>query len=1098
MATNPQSKPNGMFAPPTREELSAPPAGMFAPPREEELFAPPRKEELLPQSAKTEAPPPPEMLREEDFQRIGKEFGVSPNELRSLAPYYGVRVGPSTLSEAAEVGAKSAAGTLGRTAGFGLPQHIYKKLQSEPMRKALDELNRISREQQSFGELAGEIAMPGGAIASTAKKAAPRIIGAATTGGLYGLTGSEEGKETEAAGKGALIGTGLGSGLELFGAALRKLSPSKIESQLAEQQARTGQIDIGKGAEEVAARTEKSENLLDDLIFRQKESLSRADIDVLMKEQIGEDSVARYMDPMSEEGSWIRRRIEGPVTEQSIRGALVDDLLDTRARDFAQDLTGKLPKTGEEALGDIQKFASRQGEEATSNRYRDYLQSKQAEKYLSETGARAVDEPTFFGKALNFLSDNQFVFRNIDDRFGTKLEETVRDLNKSFNRSTFALQKFRNDYDQVFQVARKNGSDDAVVGTDKLYRAMDSGNLAGLSDAEKQTVGEFTKYFAQVRDFVNGLVKEKDPRIAPLSIPKHENYVPHMLKSTPELVSALEKKLDQVLLEASQQAGKKISDLSQLNPQQYRALATTEDMKDLIRAVNLFDEKEIAGAADLSSKLKQMMYSREGNVALESAARAALERKGEIPNFLRETNLYKLARRYTDNTLRHLYLRNGIDKLRYQAKSLQKAGADADATYVNNLIRDILGVRKGTAAEAMLRTRINASRKLDSLIEKYGKDSVRGHALTLVKSFPDMLSFTTRQIYPNVLGYWNLRAAIQNATSAITKVAPELGGAYGYTTTLRGAVYTLGNIRRLIQKAEQLGNVPAEFVRKGERAIAEGVARSAGVQLSRDALEAVGKAGMKLYQWVENFNRALALGVGEVMARDLARGSNLALGSLRKFPRPVQKAVLDNRGNPEAAAEILGKYLNDTTQYNYNKISMSEFGRTMGPFFSTFSKWPTATVGDILYEMRDKGVLGSIPRNMEKYIAPFVLLQSLDYLLGERIGDLESLTPEQKKLLGSAGLSQSAPIGSVAAIAKGEIFTPPFVDALVQAFVVPVIEGDVGKLEKGAGALVGSYVPGAGILRFVTDDLVTYLTGERPEGSNFIERTVEGAERITK
>lgn len=1105
MDTNQQ---NNIFAPPQKNELSGD-AGMFAPPRQDELFAPPKPSELK-QAPKPEDTPPPEMLKDEDFQRIGQKHGVSPEELRSLAPYYGAINAPRSLGEAVAQGAKGAAGFAGRSLGFNVPQKIYAKLQDPNMEQALDELQSIGHKQSGILNTVGE--MVANPVAGVGSSAAARIASTAGIGAAQGFGASSKGEELPETLKGAAIGGALGAGAEVIGKLAAKYRPNKIEETLFENQAASRQFDLSKGIDEVAQREAGSEKLLNEIGFNGKNELTPTEIDVLINEQLGEKAVQKYLDPASPEGQVIREQI-GTMTvpEQAIKNKLAEEVVTLRARDFAEDLLGSRPKTFEDSMREIEEFASRQGSEAVRNKYQDFLRMKQGEKYIEEAGLKAINEPNFFGRAGTFISDAQFVMRNIDDKFGTKLEEIIRDLNKDYNRSTFALREFRNKYDDVFQSARKLGTDDVVTGTDRIYQAMDKGLTNQLPEAEKATADSFKKYFDDIREFANGLVREKDPRISPLAIPQRENYVPHMLKATPDLVPVMEKKWKDSIEEATQLLGRKIDDLSQLSSEELKSiLASSPSTKDLVKGVTLMDNKEIKSGADLSSRLKEMLYTRKGNISLESKARAAIAREGEIPYYMRETNLYKLARRYTDNTLRHLYLRNGLDKLGYEASTLKKAGAEVDAEYVNNIIRDVLGVRKGTAAEAMLQTKVGLARNLDTIIDKYGKDSTVGGAITTAKAFPEYLQFWLRQIYPNALGFFNLRAVLQNGTAAITKLAPELGGSYGYSSVLRGALYTVKNLPRLLAKVESLGNVPSEFTRKGEQAIAEGIARSSGVRMSRDAIEGAGKAGMFLYQKIEEFNRALTLGIGEMMAHDIAAGSPAAIGALKKLPFTVRKAVLSNRENTELTGELLGKYLNDATQYNYNKISMSEFGRTMGPFFSTFSKWPTATVGDILYEKRARGLLGSIPRTAEKYILPFMLLQAVDYAAGERLGEKDGLSDRQKKLMGSGGMSQSAPIGSAMSIARGEIFTPPAVDALYKGLVEPIMKGQldaeprdmpekVAKVGAGVtGTLIQSFFPGAGLVRFITDDLVTYITGNKPEGSNYFEKTAEGARQITK
>lgn len=253
---------------------------------------------------------------------------------------------------------------------------------------------------------------------------------------------------------------------------------------------------------------------------------------------------------------------------------------------------------------------------------------------------------------------------------------------------------------------------------------------------------------------------------------------------------------------------------------------------------------------------------------------------------------------------------------------------------------------------------------------------------------------------------------------------------------------------------------------------------------------------MYLYTKMDTLNRAITLSTAEMMASDLARGSQLAQESLKKMPASVRKALSRTGGNEEAMARILADHLNASTQYNYNRPSMSEWGRTMGPFFSTFSKWPTATAGEIVQEFRNRGITGGSLRNAEKYIAPFALFQLIDYALFQN--DPDNMSDRQKKLLGYGGLTQSAPIGAITGVVTGDFFTPPAIDAIVQSTIVPIVKGDSASMQKGMIDALQKFTPGSVYVRFLTDDLVTYLKGQRPEGSDFIERTQAGLRELEK
>jgi hypothetical protein len=247
------------------------------------------------------------------------------------------------------------------------------------------------------------------------------------------------------------------------------------------------------------------------------------------------------------------------------------------------------------------------------------------------------------------------------------------------------------------------------------------------------------------------------------------------------------------------------------------------------------------------------------------------------------------------------------------------------------------------------------------------------------------------------------------------------------------------------------------------------------------------------YGKTDALNRSITMNVAEMMAYDLSKGSGRAAKALKKFPNVVQKQV-QSAGSEQEVAQILTSHLNASTQYNYNRISMSELGRTMGPFFATFSKWPLATAGEITQEFRDKGLLKGGLRNAEKYVLPWMLLKAADYALFS--GDPENMTDRQKKFFGSKGLSGSAPLLSAGSVLRGDLFTPPAVDAAVNGLIIPALSGEDDKLEKGFAQALQSFAPGAGITRFLTDDLPTLITGDRPQGDNFIERTQTGVQKV--
>lgn len=1078
-----------LFAPPTDDELMAPPAkeelegdSLFAPPTEDEsLFAPPGFDEKSDKD-----------ISEAEFEQLSKKYGVPAQELRELAPYYGAVAQPKDLPEALAQGGRAVVGSLGRSVGLGIPQFIYKKLQDPGTRAALDELTERGRAQTSLAQDAAEMVAAPVSLLSKGAGAGARLAEAVGMGTTMGLTSSKEGEELSGAATGLAFGGGVAAGAEVLGKVLQKVGkPNAAEKVVQDSILSRDAVEIDKATQTVLKEKEQSEAIIEDIIQSRK-TLDQPQAAVIVKEQLDPETLAKYMDPSTEEGKLIRDKVlkENPDLikdlgyERAIEQTLAADAVERRARDFAEELTGSRPKTLAEAQDVISK--STEGKAGVQDLYRTFREEKAALEAIDTAGLRGGRGDNFKDKTLNFISDAQFVLRDIDNKLGTSLEPIHQKLNQAYNKMTFTRLDASKQLADIFKKNKK--IDDVIVNTDKIYKALDSGNVAGLSPEELRAANDFRNYFDKQLEFVNSSVKSKDPNISPLSIPKRENYVPHMLLEPNDMVAVIERRVEAL----EKQLGKP---LSSFTPKEVAQLESVQEGKELLQALKVFDAKPVKSGPDLSARLKDTFFSSGGRARLDSEARAALERTGNIPEFMREKNLYRLANKWSTNTLRHLYLRDNMNKLGSYAKRLKGAGAELEARYIENLLADINGVRKGTAADLTRNTINKWQRAVDKLEEKSSSKSTKAVA-TALKTIPEITSDLGKQIYPNLLGL-NPKSLVQNAMQPLLKTAPELGGKYGYETVLKGTLLTLKNFNKYVKRAEQLGLMPAEFTTKYSRAIADGIRRNSLYAIPSEQATKLGEVALYLYSKMDILNRAIALGTSDIMARDIAKGTPAVKAAFKKLPNTI-KSEINSTKNVEEIADIIGRHLNAATQYNYNRISMSEFGRTMGPLFSIFSKWPTATAGDIIGELRDKGTLKGSLRNLEKYVYPLLMLKAIDYLATEGEGTKEGYSDVTKKFVGGTGLAQAAPLGSIEGIIKGDFFTPPAIDAVMQGLIIPTIEGDTGKLQKGLANALQQWTPGSVYVRFLTDDLVTYLYGSRPEGSDFIERTQEGFNRLTK
>lgn len=1090
--------------PPVQQASGGQSDALFAPPKPEELYTPPPSEETRLSADKPDADVYKEMENRSFFDKpalgaeyttkseiaqIAQKHGVDPAELEQLAPYFGTRLKDTSFFSPEEQ--KRAVGTLGSTALLNIPQKLYKKYRGGQMEKALDDLSDLASGRESYVSLIGGAAIPAVGVGGKAASIAGKAAAGAATGAVAGYSGSSNSNE----GMGTVFGAGVGAAASALGGYIANKIPNKVEQDLANQVVEREGPRLDKGTEELLAKRASSEQDIKD-IYQGSKQLDQDAANRIVNEQLDPELIKLILDPSTEEGKLIRQTLsksDPNITDfdNAIKQKLADDIVINRAKGFAEELTKERPKTLKDAQDAIASYANREGEEAANNRYDLYKQEQTGLDYIKQSAIRGGRGDNFVDRALNFISDAQFVFRDIDHTFGTSTENIQRDLANSYNKMSFPRNEAREQLGKIFN--NNKDIDQVITDTDKLYKALDTGNIDDLTPKEQSALASFKQFFNDGLDYVNNLVKSKDPNIAPLNIPKRDNYVPHMLVDTPELINRVNQKVDQIKDLTEKMFGHKIEDLAQLTPQEFRQLLTSGPMSDLITGLNTFDAKAINNAAVLSARVKDTFATRTGRLNLESKARAALERTGDIPEWMRETNLYKLADRWSTNTLNHLYLRKNMDILRSQSKRIRAAGGELESNYIDNMLGDLNGVRKGTMAEKTRQYGIDYQNKMDKLGEQANNPFSRG-AVAVGKALPVMLDDLNKQIYPNLLGL-SPRAVIMNATQTLAKTAPELGTRYGYLTLLKGAANAALNSKTIMAEIEKEGLIPAEFVAKYNGAVADGIRRSALYRIPSNMLNGMASAAMSIYSRMDAINRAIVVGTARTMAHDLSKGSGLAADSLKRFPLAIQKQVV-NANSEQEVGKIIGNYLNATTQFNYNRASLSEFGRTMGPLFSTFTKWPSATFGDMVQEYRSKGLVKGSLRNAEKYVAPLLLFKAADYLIYG--GDPDNMSDRQQLLLGKRGLAGSAPIDTVAGIAKGQFFTPPAVDAVVQALIVPAIQGSDTKTMNGLSSAIQNFTPGSGFVRFLTDDLPTLITGKRPQGENFIERTQSGIERLNK
>lgn len=1093
-----------------------------------------------------------EYTKKEEVEAIANRYGVDPKALIELAPYYGARLEGEEFFSKAE--AKRALGGVGQVL-FNVPQKLYKISQDPQMEKALDEVQQLAGGRSSYAQLAGEIAIPVGEVkaAGSALSTAAKLAG---MGAVQGAANAVKGEELTGAAIGAAATAGIGTlanqvikrlsskatkvvqeGAEEIASDLPKSEQKMIRETLLDPKTTA---DIETGIKQIASSREASEAIIEKKLLEtgDRVRLSPQEIDVIVNEHYSPEALQKLLAKADEvperlpddttpflkelqkvvpedspDAALLRKAVEEqglPPDVKELKAKLAYEVLRTRTDDILTKVGEKPAQSFSNSRRILQSWAKNQGGDAAIKMENGLLKNETAAlEYINEKAISLGRTDNFGEQVKNFISDAQFVLRDIGRRYQLPLEVVHQKLNKVANRMSFPRLTHRKEINDIYRFAAKQGLDKELSQGIKIYNAIDTGDLSRLSEKELAAAEKVKKFFNDAIDFVNGKLVEKDPDITPLSIEKLKDYIPHLRKSTPDLIIAFERKQAEFLEEASQVLNKNFTDIRQVTPDDFQRLSLrAQDLKskgiatatdDFLLGLKAVEAGNVRDGNQIYKAFRDTFGTKEGRFKLESKATSAFERTGDIPLFMRETNIYKLMDAWSQNTLKHVYLRQGLGELRSMARMVKAAGGEQESRYINNLITDIIGIRAGTAAEYALTLKANY---LTSVIkmERNAKNPISKAAAVVLKSLPYIFEDLNKQLYPNLLGA-SPRAIIQNFTQVWTKTAPELGTRYGMTAVFRGIIHASLNFKQQYQKILELGFQPSEFIPAYNKATADGIRRSSLYAVPMDIVQKLGDTAMIVFTKMDAMNRMIATSTAEMMAHDLAKPGGLtkrlAQKGLSNFPDDVQRAVASAKSTQEVGS-ILATHLNAATQYNYNRMSMSEYGRIMGPFFSTFSKWPTATAGEIIDGYRKRGAFGGSVEFAKKFFLPYAMFKMADYVLSGTT-DAEERSDRYKRLVGSEGFAGTAPLKSPVGILTGEFFTPPAIDALMSSVVLPVFrQGKPIDPLVGLGNAVGQFTPGAAYVRFLTDDLVTIVTGERPEGSEFVSRSIEGFRRLTK
>lgn len=170
----------------------------------------------------------------------------------------------------------------------------------------------------------------------------------------------------------------------------------------------------------------------------------------------------------------------------------------------------------------------------------------------------------------------------------------------------------------------------------------------------------------------------------------------------------------------------------------------------------------------------------------------------------------------------------------------------------------------------------------------------------------------------------------------------------------------------------------------------------------------------------ETVMRHMTKEIGKEVAQSYAQKGKGAVRFADSLPRSYRK-MLDEAKTPEQAEKVVTDYLIAKTIFNYNTASASEVSRSLGPFLSTFTKWPTEILGDTLNTFQKNGLTSGMADLAYRRFAPLIALMTLDNMLGFQDAPEDSPV---RAFIGQQGTKAWSPMNSLASIFEGEVAPP--------------------------------------------------------------------------
>lgn len=1004
---------------------------------------------------------------------------------------------------------------------FGLPQKWFIDAQRDPKKKAaLEDLRTLALDKKPGAAVVSELAANvvlgigvAGAAGKIATKAAGKTVGkvAETTAAIgesaaASYAESEQGKEKQALELGATLGTIFPLITEtskyLKDAGARKLA-QQVEKEVAESpdtvailrkelESQKNGLNLVDKVIDNAVKMDENQavefsNLLNSVDGIQKlvggpEQMSALSQEIMAK--FAPDTQRKILSDLKD-ARLIKK--DGTILPAG-NASIIQRYLDIQLSRTAEQL-GETATSITEAL---QTLVRRSGEGADflKTTTRNAAEKAVAEQLVAQKMLKKLnpsDDNTVAQWLFQSIVDAQFVFREIDRKAGLRTEVALNTMNYQNNAYTRFLgyvangRKIVDKKGNVVKVVPglkqlAEAREAAKLDFDTLYKILDNPQAyAGKLNKEQElAVKSYQDFFAYNRKKANkmGLNIQDFTQV-------QGGYVPHMVKEPVELARRMRDSVKSIKDEF------KINLLDYTKDQYLAAekagLFKSAAYKQMKESLGYLSGKAIKTQEEFTESLFAQINPRTAGIKRASTAAATYRRSVEnVPEMIRETNVDKLASRWARDTFRHAFLRDSFAEMEKTRDILIARGFKKDAEYMTNWLTDNLG---GTRPKTWRAATQEMSKWVLDVRDNAKADSqLRRIADWTLETGPEVVPKIYNAVYTNFLGF-NVPAAMQNMSQSILMTAPEIGVVDGQKYVARA----LANIAKDPKGTAAHGTKfrPAQFNTELlpflEAGLNQGAVAAGFSKLERKYTQ----VAMAMYEGAERATRIIVAQMGKELAKDIIEKTATGNKFLMNLNPGMRKEVMEALASKDTAKveRLISNNLMDKTVFQYNKLSMSAFGRAAGPVLAVFSKWPTAIAGDIADVLKRKGIKEGTANLGQKYLAPYAMLAVLNYAAtGGESAFEQPDTRVQGIIGGKKGLSSLSPVGTIASMLEPErgIATPP---AMVGAkrFLQGALNADVDYMARAAASMGDAYVPMLPSLLRTWNNASKIITGDEAE-----------------